>query len=115
MGRVLVTIYPRFTAYDPLTGATWVGLDNWLSDRHREGGIRMPPYLRKALQKDGHLVGNCLRANAGWGRPKQHKIVTRPFVIDRTSGGDKSYVSRDQSFDVAFDLCVRKALIGSMH
>lgn len=37
-------------------------------------------------------------------------------VIDRTAGGDDTrYVSRDQSFVAAFDLCVRKALVRPMH
>jgi len=37
-------------------------------------------------------------------------------VIDRTTGGDDTrYVSLDQSFVAAFDLCVRKALIRSMY
>jgi multiple sugar transport system permease protein len=29
LAPVLVTVYLSFTAYDPLAGATWVGLDNY--------------------------------------------------------------------------------------
>lgn len=28
-------------------------------------------------------------------------------MIDRTSGDDKNYVSRDRSFNAAFDLCAQ--------
>ena len=59
------------------------------------------------------IVGTTGAAN---GRLPALKSEAVAFdVIDRTSGGgDKQYVSRDQPLDVAFDYCVRKALIRSM-
>ncbi|MEW6342978.1 MAG: hypothetical protein AB1704_20145 [Pseudomonadota bacterium] len=61
------------------------------------------------------IVGTTGAAN---GRLPALKSEAVAFdVIDRTSSGngDKQYVSRDQPLDVAFDYCVRKALVRSMH
>jgi hypothetical protein len=61
------------------------------------------------------IVGTTGAAN---GRLPALKSKAIAFdVIDRTSGGngDRQYVSRDQPLDAAFDYCVRRALVRSMH
>jgi hypothetical protein len=61
------------------------------------------------------IVGTTGAANGRLPALKSEAVAFDVIVRTSSGNGDKQYVSRDQSWDAAFDYCVLKALIRSVH